>query len=178
MRIMNKEFKISVLSYNESCAYWLSAVFVVGNVVLPQLCHLVPGGGLMWLPIYFFTLIAAYRYGLLTGLLTAVLSPIVNNLMFGMPPTPMLPIILVKSILLAFAAAFMAKRMKGAIFMGVALAVVTYQSLGSAVEWMMTGSLTAALQDVLIGYPGMVLQVFGGSSMLIMMRKAAGSHRP
>lgn len=40
----------------------------------------------MFLPIYFFTLVAAFRCGWKVGLLTAVLSPVVNCLLFGMPP--------------------------------------------------------------------------------------------
>ena len=64
-----------------------------GNIVLPQLCHLVPQG-LILLPIYFFTLIGAYKYGWQVGLLTAVLSPLANHLLFGMPPAPMLAPIL------------------------------------------------------------------------------------
>ena len=67
------------LSYRDIRAYTMAALFVAGNIVLPQLCHLVPQGGLVWLPIYFFTLVAAYKYGLTAGLLTAIVSPIVNS---------------------------------------------------------------------------------------------------
>jgi len=153
---------IESLSFREMRTYALSALFVAGNIVLPQLCHLVPGGGLRWLPIYFFTLIAAYRYGLTAGLVTAVCSPIVNNLAFGMPPAPMLPIILVKSVLLAVAASAIAARIQKAALWAVALTVVAYQSAGSLAEWVMTGSAAAALQDLRIGWPGMLAQVFGG----------------
>lgn len=166
---MNYELKTSALSYREWRTYALSAMFIMGNILLPQLCHLVPSGGLMWLPIYFFTLIAAYRYGVTAGLLTAVLSPMANNLMFGMPPAPMLPIILTKSILLALSAAFMAKKMNKVTIIGVALSVLVYQMLGSLAEWGMTGSLNAALQDLRIGWPGILTQVFGGCATLALI---------
>ena len=44
--------------------YWkwdgFAALFIVGNIVFPQLCHaLMPKGGLIFLPIYFFTLFGA-----------------------------------------------------------------------------------------------------------------------
>ena len=47
---------------------------------------------------------------------------------------------------------------------GVILAAVVlfYQIVGSAGEWALTGSFTAAVQDFRIGIPGMLLQVFGG----------------
>ena len=51
------------LDYNNVKTYFAAALFILGNLVLPQLCHLIPQGGLTLLPIYFFTLIAAYKYG-------------------------------------------------------------------------------------------------------------------
>lgn len=159
---MTESAKIYSLSYKDAKAYGFAALFVVGNIVLPQLCHLIPQGGLIWLPIYFFTLIAAYKYGLKVGLLTAVVSPIVNHLMFGMPAAAMLPIILIKSILLAIAAASAAHYFKRVSLLGVVLAVVAYQAVGMIVEFAMTGSLNAALQDIRLGLPGIVAQIIGG----------------
>ena len=101
----SKNIALYQLGLGSLKTYLLAAAFVIGNIALPQLCHLVPQGGLILLPIYFFTLIAAYKYGFTVGLLTAVLSPLVNNLLFGMPASGMLPIILVKSTFLALAQA-------------------------------------------------------------------------
>lgn len=150
--------------------YLAAAVLVVGNLVLPQLCHLLPQGGLIFLPIYFFTLVGAYKFGLSVGLLTAVASPLVNHALFGMPPAPMLPIILIKSGLLALAAALVAAKLGRVSLAGVALAVVSYQVLGSLAEWAMTGSLQAALQDVSLGLPGILLQIVGGWALLKFVR--------
>lgn len=165
---MEKASTISLyqLGYSELRTYLMAALFVVGNIALPQLCHLVPQGGLIFLPIYFFTLFGAYKYGYAVGLITAVFSPIVNNLLFGMPPAPMLAPILTKSILLALAAAFVAQRFRKATIPCIALAVVAYQAAGSLAEWGITGSLSAALQDVRLGLPGMLLQVFGVWALL------------
>ena len=101
---------IHSLSYRELRSYLYAALFVVGNIALPQLCHLIPQGGLMLLPIYFFTLIAAYKYGWQVGLLTAIASPLVNSALFGMPAPAVLPAILIKSVLLVAAATFVARR--------------------------------------------------------------------
>ena len=159
------------LNYRESKTYAAAALFVVGNILLPQLCHLMPQGGLVWLPIYFFTLVAAYKYGLTAGLLTAVASPVVNRLLFGMPAAAVLPVILTKSVLLALAAAFIASRVRRVAFWAVALAVVAYQGIGMLAEWGMTGSLTAALQDVRLGWPGILMQVFGGFAVMKIFKK-------
>ena len=159
------------LNYRESKTYAAAALFVVGNILLPQLCHLMPQGGLVWLPIYFFTLVAAYKYGLTAGLLTAVASPLVNSLLFGMPAAAVLPVILTKSVLLALAAAFIASRVRRVAFLAVALAVVAYQGIGMLAEWGVTGSLTAALQDVRLGWPGILMQVFGGFAVMKIFKK-------
>ena len=150
------------LGWREMRTYLFALLFIAGNIVLPQLCHLIPQGGLMLLPIYFFTLIAAYKFGFRVGLLTAVLSPLINSALFGMPPTAALPIITIKGVLLAGAAAWMASKSKGASLLALIAAVLGYQLAGGAIEWAMTGSIASALQDWKLGWPGMLLQAVGG----------------
>ena len=149
-------------SYTEAKTYLLAVAFVVGNVVMPQLFHTIPQGGMIWLPIYFFTLIGAFKYGWRVGLLTAIASPIVNHLLFGMPMLTVLPAILTKSVLLAIGAGFIARRCQKVSILAITGVVVFYQLFGSLAEWAFTGSLAAALQDVRLGLPGMLLQVVGG----------------
>ena len=79
---MQTTVKLYSLNYSEMRAYLWASLFIVGNILLPQLCHLMPQGGLIFLPIYFFTLVGAYKYGWKVGLLTAVLSPVLNHLLF------------------------------------------------------------------------------------------------
>lgn len=154
--------KFYSLNYRQTATYGAALLFVAGNIVLPQLCHLVPQGGLILLPIYFFTLIGAYKYGWRVGLLTAVLSPLANHLLFGMPPAPMLAPILEKSVVLALAAGYAAARFRRVSLSIMAGVVLFYQIIGSLVEWGMTGSVMAALQDFRLGIPGMALQIVGG----------------
>lgn len=153
---------LASLGYNEARTYLLALLFVAGNVVLPQLFHLIPRGGLVWLPIYFFTLIGAYKYGWRVGLLTAVASPLANHLLFGMPMAAVLPAILTKSVVLALAAGYAAHRWQRVSVLTLVAVVAFYQVVGSLAEWAFTGSLMAALQDVRLGLPGMALQVVGG----------------
>ncbi len=149
-------------NYTEAKTYLLALVFIVGNVVMPQLFHTIPQGGMIWLPIYFFTLIGAFKYGWQVGLMTAIASPIVNHLLFGMPMLAVLPAILTKSVLLALGAGYIAHRYQKVSLLSMAGVVAFYQLFGSLAEWMITGSLAAALQDVRLGLPGMLLQVVGG----------------
>lgn len=150
------------LQYKEAKTYWVAALFVVGNIVLPQLCHLVPQGGMILLPIYFFTLVGAYKYGWRVGLLTAIASPLINSLLFGMPAVALLPAIILKSVLLAIAAGYAASRFKKASLALLAGVVLFYQVVGTLGEWAMKGGFILAVQDFRLGIPGMLLQIFGG----------------
>ena len=154
------------LGWREMRTWLFATLFIAGNIILPQLCHLIPQGGLMLLPIYFFTLIAAYKFGFRVGLLTAVLSPLINSVLFGMPAAAALPIITIKGVLLAGAAAWMASRSKGASLLALIGVVLGYQLVGGLIEWAMTGSVASALQDWKLGWPGMALQAIGGWLLL------------
>jgi hypothetical protein len=158
----------SLLNYR---AYLLSIAFIAGNLILPQICHLVPDGGKMFLPIYFFTLIASYKFGIRIGLITALLSPLCNHLLFGMPPTSALPVLLIKSSLLAIAAAWIAQRSKKVSLLLVAVTVIAYQFIGSIAEYIISGSLPMALQDITLGFPGMIIQVVFGWLILKSLAK-------
>jgi uncharacterized membrane protein len=190
------------LSFTEAKTYLFATLFVAGNIILPQLAHFVPNGGPMLLPIYFFTLIAAYKFGIRTGMLTAILSPVINSLLFGMPMLAMLPIILIKSSLLAIAAAVIArsaqrteatpsktqlvidppslrggkaavatpsKRSLGLIS-SLLIIVLSYQLVGTLIEWAFVKDFFIAVQDFRIGLPGMALQVVGGWLILTRFR--------
>lgn len=160
---MNKTYSLSL---RNAQSWLLASIFVLGNIALPQLCHLIPQGGLILLPIYFFTLIAAYKYGFGVGVVTAVLSPVINSLLFGMPVAAMLPIILIKSLLLAGTAALVARRMGRVTVLALVAVVLGYQVVGSLAEWAMTGSAVAAMQDFRLGLPGMALQIVGGYAVI------------
>ena len=150
------------LNYSQLKTYLLAIAFAVGNLILPQLCHLIPQGGLVLLPIYFFTLIGAYKYGWKVGLLAAVLSPVMNCLIFDMPSLAVLPMILTKSILLAFIAGLAANHFKRISILILAGVVLSYQLVGTLVEWSMVGEFYKAIQDFRMGIPGMLIQILGG----------------
>ena len=154
--------KLYSLNYNNVKTYLAASLFIAGNILLPKLFHLIPQAGITWLPIYFFTLIGAYKYGWKVGLLTAVLSPVINTLLFGMPMPAVLPAILLKSILLAIAAGWAAQRFRRISVPVLAGVVLFYQIIGTVGEWIYIGSFYSAIQDFRIGIPGMCLQVFGG----------------
>ena len=163
---MEKEIRLYNLGFSEVKTYLFAALFVAGNILLPQLCHLVPNGGHIFLPIYFFTLIASYKYGMKVGLLTAVLSPAVNSLLFGMPAAAAVSGIMIKSVFLAVAAAWIAEKSNKVSLLTILAVVLSYQFFGTMAEWLMEGSFVAAAVDFRLGVPGMLIQWIGGWFLL------------
>lgn len=160
--MQTSSLKLYSLGYSELRTYGVAALFVLGNIIVPQLFHLIPQGGVTWLPIYFFTLVGAYKYGWKVGLLTALASPVINSLLFGMPAVSGLPAILLKSTVLAFVAGLFATKFRKAALWQLMIVVLGYQIIGTAGEWLLKDSLYAAMQDFRIGVPGMLLQIVGG----------------
>ncbi|MEG0038487.1 MAG: ECF transporter S component [Bacteroides sp.] len=168
---METTTKLYSLTYSNVRTYFFALLFIAGNLALPQLCHLTPYGGPTLLPIYFFTLIASYKYGFRVGLLTAILSPLMNHLLFAMPALAVLPAILVKSALLAGAAALVAEYSKQISLLTLLSVVLAYQVLGTIFEWLWVDNFYIAMQDFRIGIPGMLIQWFGGYAVLKAIAK-------
>lgn len=162
----NVSVNLYAYNYRQAKTYLIALFFILGNIVLPQIFHLVPKGGITWLPIYFFTLVGAYKYGWRVGLLTAIASPIVNSALFGMPMPSALPAILIKSVLLAIGAGWAASRYQKVSMTLLILIVAFYQIVGGIAECIITSSLMSALQDVRIGMPGIALQIIGGYAFI------------
>ena len=139
--------------------YTWSAAFIAANIALPHLFHLIPGGGVMFVPIYFFTLIGAMRYGVQLGLLTAVMTPIVGNLIFGAPAAAMLPDMLFKGAMLAVVGAAVSRRF-GTSLLCCAGAVLATFALVGLIEWPFMGA-AYAFQDFVTGLPGMAMMTLG-----------------
>ncbi len=168
---MYSSIRLHSLSFSDQKTWLFAFFFVLGNLILPQIAHAIPQGGLIFLPIYFFTLIAAFKYGIWAGLLTALLSPLANSLLFGMPPMAFLPLILTKSVLLAVVAAYAARYFKNLSVYALVVVVLVYQFAGMAIEFAVLQDLNTALQDLFIGWPGMLLQVLGGYLVLKVLAK-------
>lgn len=167
---MQTTIKLQSLPFSSGKTYLVATLFILGNLVMPQLFHLVPQGGVTWLPIYFFTLVAAYKFGWRAGLLTALASPVANALLFGMPAVAALPAIMLKSVLLAVMAGAPASRFKKASVLALVAVVLGYQTVGTLGEWAMKGDFFLACQDFRIGIPGMLLQIFGGWFVINRLR--------
>ena len=158
---MTTKTKLYTLNYNEAITYLWAAAFIICNLVLPQVCHLLPQGGIMLAPLSLIILAGAYKFGWKVGLLAAVLSPLVNHLATGFPAWGVMPVMTIKLMILALTAGFTAQYFRKVtlpLLVGVVLAA---EILGGLSELALTGDITATIADFTIGWPGLLLQVIG-----------------
>jgi hypothetical protein len=147
--------RATALTLDNWRTYLFATLFTAGNIALPQLCHLVPQGGLLFQPIYLFTLIAACRWGWRVALLTALVSPLLNTLWFSMPSVAMLPVVLLKSVVLALGVSWaMMSKVRKPLLVAV-LFIIGAQLLGAVAEWALLSSATT----LWLCLPGVALQV-------------------
>lgn len=159
------------LSASKTCLW--AALFVAGNLALPQLCHTVGMGGRALLPILFFTLIAAARYGWACGVITAVLSPLASSLIFGMPEGTMLAVLTIKSLVLASVIG-LAVRKTGRFSLTIGLAgIAAYQLAGFVALGLIGGAWSAAWNDVVVSWPAVLLQLAAIGAILAFQRRRA-----
>jgi uncharacterized membrane protein len=163
-------FRTEEIQLKKIQLYSFVFLFTAGNIIFPYICHTIPNGGKILLPLFFFTLIASYKFGLKVGLLTAIISPLFNNLLFGNPPSAMLFDIISRSVLLAFIASYISKKTKKISLVLLTAVVLSYQLVGGLTKWMIDGSFQSSYASFLIGIPGMVLQVILGFAILITLK--------
>ena len=150
--------------------YSFVLLFTAGNLILPYFCHTIPNGGKILLPLFFFTLIASYKFGIKAGLLTAVISPLLNNLLFDNPPLALLYDIILKSVLLVFIASYISKKTQKISLVLLAAVVILYQLAGEFAQWMITGSIQNSYSSLIVEIPGMVIQVILGFAILMSLK--------
>ena len=153
--------------------YVATAAMVLGNLLLPYAVHRIPDAGRIFLPIFFFTLIAGWRFGAVAGIMTGLLSPLANHALTGMPPVPALQSIMGQSALLGLLAALIAARSGKLSLPVLALVVLLHQALILLPQLLRAG-LQPTLASLEFRAPGILLQILGGFALLWFM----GRHLP
>lgn len=158
---METSVKLYSLNYDEAKTYLWVAVFVACNMVLPQVFHLIPQGGIIFSPLSLVILAGAYKLGWKTGLLAAVLSPLVNHFAFGLPQWGVLQVMTLKLAVLALVAGLAAQYFKTVSIPLVIGVVLVSKAIGCLGELLLTGAVDATVADFVIGWPGLLMQIFG-----------------
>ena len=165
------------LSLGDVKLYLVTVAMVLGNLALPYAVHRIPDAGRMLLPIFFFTLIAGWRFGVKAGLLTGVLSPLANHWLTGMPAGPVLQSLILQSALLGAMAGLAASRVHRATLAALVLLVLAHQAL-ILVPTLASAGLRPAFAAFTFRVPGILLQILGGFAVLwFMARDVEGATR-
>ena len=158
---MEANVRLYALNYDEAKTYLWATVFVACNLVLPQVFHLIPKGGVIFSPLSLVILVGAYKFGWKTGLLAALASPLVNHLITGMPAWEVMPVMTLKLAVLALVAGLAAQRFKTVSLPLLIGVILVSKAIGCLGEFILTGGIAATIADFTIGWPGLLLQVFG-----------------
>ncbi|MBR0489337.1 MAG: ECF transporter S component [Prevotella sp.] len=167
---METNIRLYAFNYDEAKTYLWATVFVACNLVLPQVFHLIPQGGVIFSPLSLVILAGAYKFGWKTGLLAALLSPIVNHLLTGMPAMAVLPVMTLKLAILALVAGFTAQHFKTVSLPLIIGVVIVNKAIGCFGELLLTGGIDATIADFTIGWPGLLLQVIGAWLILTKLK--------
>ncbi len=161
-------YRTQSLTFKDYSLYLWAALFVAGNVLLPQLCHMVNFGGKAFMPIMFFTLIATAKFGVRCGLLTAVISPLVSFTLFGMPSGIMLGAVILKSIIIATVIGLWQYKGYSFTLLNILMLVAGWQILGFVIEGALFFGYAVAWSDLLISWPGVLAQI---AALWVIARK-------
>ena len=167
---METNIRLYAFNYDEAKTYLWATVFVACNLVLPQVFHFIPQGGVIFSPLSLVILAGAYKFGWKTGLLAALLSPFVNHLLTGMPAMAVLPVMTLKLAILALVAGFTAQHFKTVSLPLIIGVVLVNKAIGCLGELLLTGGIDATIADFTIGWPGLLLQVIGAWLILTKLK--------
>ena len=158
---MKTTARLYTLILDEARTYLWALIFVGANLLLPQVFHLVPQGGIIFSPLSLVIMAGAYKLGWRVGLLAALASPLVNHLITGMPAMSVLPVMTLKLAVLALVAGFTAQHFRRATIPLLIGVVLLTELLGGLGELALMGGIDATIQDFTVGWPGMLLQIVG-----------------
>ena len=167
---MEANVRLYAFNYDEAKTYLWAMVFVACNLVLPQVFHLIPQGGVIFSPLSLVILASAYKFGWKTGLLAALLSPLVNHVLTGMPATAAMPVMTLKLVVIALVAGLTAQYFKTVNLLLIIGVVLASEAIGCLGELLLTGGIASTVADFTIGWPGLLLQVVGAWLILTKVK--------
>lgn len=163
---LNPEFLYLNFGLAEYKTYILSLGLIAGSILFPYMLHHFYLAGEIFLPIYFFVLIGAYKFGWKVGAITGIFSPLISFALIGMPMPAILPSAIIKGVLLALATGFFTRKHGKLSLLNLSLIVLSYQAAGFLTVYLLTHNLALSTADVVLGYPGLLLEIIGGYILL------------
>lgn len=164
-----------ILKFSDIRLYACVGLFVALDVAVPWLCHIIhPLAGPVFLPMFFFVLLAGILFGWRAGVLVGLLTPLVSYGISGMPLPQTLPRIITEAAFYGLAAGLL----RGHFKLGVLASLIGAIIVGrlAALAWMSlilggSHSATMAWQATKLGWPGIALQLILLPLIMLLLEK-------
>jgi len=153
------------LTFRDMRFYLFLTLFVTLSVAVPWFCHMIhPLAGPLFLPLFFFILLAGDLFGWRMGLLVGMATPLISFVVSGMPPSVMMPRILTEAAVMGVTVGCLSERMPSWRYVAVPVAIMAGHLGAAMVVSLMAGAIahgfTALWRAACIGWPGLLIQVF------------------
>jgi hypothetical protein len=159
------------VSYKNRNFYLFWAALVALELAAISLIHqAAPGAGKTLLPLYLFVLIAHLFFGYQLGLFLAVTLPLMSFLVSGMPAMGYLPVTVFKGIALS-GFLFLIPRLVKNRYLAFFMALIAFQAAGILFAALWGVKQGMVLNDILRGYPGLLIQAGLGILTLFLSRR-------
>lgn len=173
-----------VLKFADVRLYAFVTLFVAMDVTIPWLCHSIhPLAGPIFLPMFFFILLAGLLFGWRAGLLVGILTPLISYGISGMPLLERLPIIVIEASLYGLSAGLLRERLKLNVFFSLLGAMVVGRLVVALALLIMhwsgdSNSPSIVWQSIKLGWPGIALQLvfLPTISTVLEKRSTLGHH--
>lgn len=151
--------KPNVLTFRSFKLYLISISLTAANILLPLVFHQFGNAGKMFLPIYFFSLVAGLGFGWRCGVLTGLMSPLLSFSLSAMPALPILGFVIAKSVVLGGFSGYLREKLpQKNIFFITMMAILLTQFLGSLLIFSFTRNWEFTISDVTFGAVGILTQ--------------------
>ena len=170
-----------ILKFSDLRLYTYVSLFVVLDVAIPWLCHIIhPLAGPMFLPMFFFVLLAGILFGWRAGVLVGLLTPLVSYGISGMPLPQVLPRIITEAAFYGLAAGLLRGHFKLGVLASLIGAIIIGRLAALAEMALILGGSHSAImawQAAKLGWPGIALQLLLLPLILLLLEKLWSRHK-
>jgi len=170
-----------ILKFSDLRLYTYVSLFVALDVSVPWICHIIhPLAGSMFLPMFFFVLLAGILFGWRAGILVGLLTPLISYGISGMPLPQVLPRIITEAAFYGLAAGILRGHFKFGVLTSIIGAIAVGRLAALAELTLILGgshSVILAWQTVKLGWPGIALQLLLLPLILLLLEKLWSRHQ-
>lgn len=188
--VAENRFFPRVLTYTNVRSYIFTVVFIGLAVATPWVFHQFYLAGPTFLPIHIFVLLAGLLFGWRAGLIVGLFTPLVSYGITGMPPSTVLPQIVVELVFYGLVAGILREKLHlrviwsliGAMIAGRLILLLTvfalsvfgaiYSPLGAEVS-----PFAVAWSIVKQGWPGILVQLIFIPFIVVLLEKFLGKNQ-